>query len=81
MTDALKRDTKESMNTTQRIKALFGARGLKVGAVAEKFGLTRVSFSRRLNSGNFTEAELQKIAKIAGVKYEVFFLFPDGTKI
>lgn len=44
-------------------------------------GMSQSSISKRVNTGKFTQEELEKMAAIMGCKYESMFVFPDGNEI
>lgn len=44
-------------------------------------GMSQASISKRLTTGKFTQAELEKMAQIMGCEYHSVFIFPDGNKI
>lgn len=44
-------------------------------------GMSQASISKRLTTGKFTQAELEKMAEIMGAKYHSYFEFPDGNKV
>jgi transcriptional regulator with XRE-family HTH domain len=69
------------MDVAVKIKTVLMHKKMTIEEMAKLFGLSRVSFSRRLSRGNFNSNDLLKIAKIIGAKYKHYFEFPDGTKI
>ncbi len=42
-------------------------------------GMSQISISKRLITGKFTHAELEKMASIMGYEYHSIFIFLDGN--
>ena len=63
-----------------RIKKILKDRGIKVGTLAEKVGVTQPSMSNIINGRvNTTLETLEKIADILGV--EIWELFTERTTV
>jgi hypothetical protein len=49
--------------------------------LADILDTSRQNLTNKLNRDNFTEKELQQIAKVLQCDFEGFFIFEDGSKI
>lgn len=54
--------------------------GITVMEMDAKMGMSQQNTSKRLKTGKFTQAELEKMAEIIGCEYHSFFIFPNGSK-
>lgn len=73
--EGLEIDTKQKVETACKIA------GITVTELGAKMGMSQASISKRLTTGKFTQAELEKMAEIMGAKYHSYFEFPDGNKV
>ena len=64
-----------------KVRAALRHRKMTQTELAERMGISRASFNKKLIRETFKEAELAQIAEILGAKYYCYFEFPDGTKI
>ena len=64
----------------EKIKIILGRRGMNIGELAEKLGQGRSNLSNKLSRDNFSEKELQEIARVLECSYETIFIL-DGEKI
>ena len=69
------------MTMEQKIKMAATYKGLSQAALARLVGMTPSNFNQKIKRGTFSSEELEKIAEALGAVYNVFFEFPDGTKI
>lgn len=71
------------MGMAVKVRMLLAAKGMKMSDLAEKMEpkTSRQNISAKIYRDNLTEAELNKIAKACGVKFEGCFVMEDGTKI
>lgn len=49
--------------------------------IADRLGISPSGFNQRLNTGKFTQEELEMIASVLNAEYVSYFQFPDGKKI
>ena len=70
-----------SMKIVDQIYLALAYKGTNVSAVARKMKLHQQSLHRKINAGNLSKEELNRIAKILGGKYLSFFSFPGGIVI
>lgn len=52
--------------TAQRIRAIIGAEGTTIAAVAEKIGTTRQNLTTKLKRNNLSESEMREVAEALG---------------
>lgn len=64
-----------------KVKSALAFSKMTQTQVAEKMGMSRANFNKKLLRETFTEEELNQIAEIVGAKYFCYFEFPDGTQI
>lgn len=69
------------MTTSEQIRVLCVRTGVSLSELARKIGQTPQNFSAKLKRETITKEEMQKIANVLNVKYEQFFLLPNGDKI
>lgn len=69
------------MDKKSRIKAAASFSGIREGKIAEALDMSQASFSKKATRGTFSDNEMAAIAKAVGAEYEVYFRFPDGTRI
>ena len=71
------------MGMAVKVRMLRAAKGSKLMELAEKMEpkTTSQNLSGKLKRDNFSEKDLQSIAKACGVKFEANFILEDGTKI
>lgn len=81
--NSLKRNEKKVIGITlqQKIKVACDTAGISLTELGAKMGMSQSSISKRVNTGKFTQEELEKMAAIMGCKYESMFVFPDGNEI
>lgn len=69
------------MAMREKIKILLIKRGMTASQLAEKMGISQPNLSKKMKRNNFSEKELEDIAKALDVKYEGFFFLEDGEKL
>lgn len=69
------------MAMAQKIKILLIKKGMNVSQLAEKMGTSQPNLSKKMSRDNFSEKDLEEIAKALDVKYEGFFFLEDGDRI
>lgn len=66
---------------SEKIRFLLIKKGWTLTQLATEMGVTQPNLSKKLKKNNFNESDLNKIAEIMGVKFELGFELEDGTKI
>ena len=61
------------LKTALMIRAVIGAEGTTVAAVAERIGTTRQNLAMKMKRDNFSEAELREIADALGYDLVIEF--------
>ena len=69
------------LSVSEKIRLILNRKDMTVGALAEATGQTRQNLSNKLSRSNFTEKDIEEIARALGCEAEVIFTFPDGTEI
>ena len=64
----------------QKIESACAMAGMTVTELGKRMGMSQPSISKRLDTGKFTQEELEKMAVIMGCEYHSFFIFPNGNK-
>ena len=65
------------LTIAEKIEVLRKRRGLSVGEFAEKLGKTRQNIANKLKRNNFSDQELQEIAKALDCTYTAVFTMND----
>jgi len=68
------------MSMAKKIKLLMVERDVTAAKLAEKLGTSQSNISNKLKRDNFSENELEEIAKALDAKYEAHFVLEDGRK-
>ncbi|RIJ64150.1 helix-turn-helix transcriptional regulator [Rummeliibacillus sp. POC4] len=69
------------MAMSQKIKILLVKKGMNVSQLAAIMGTSQPNLSKKMSRDNFSEKDLEEIAKALDVKYEGFFFLEDGDRI
>ena len=69
------------MPVSSTIRVLCVKLGISVAELARRYGTTPQAFSHKMQREAFTPAELDKIARAVGCKYESAFILPDGERL
>ncbi len=65
------------MSMSKKIKQLLIEKDTTITKLAELLGTKPQNLTNKLSRDNFTEKDLQKIAKVLGCKYEAKFIIED----
>lgn len=65
----------------EKIRIALIKKGMTLTQLAEKLEVSQPNLSKKLKRNNFNEEELRKIAVLLDMKFEVYFIMEDGTKI
>lgn len=66
---------------TKKIEILLIELGLEKKELAKRLNISPANLSGKLKRDNFSEKELQEIAKACGVEYKGIFAFDNGKEI
>lgn len=69
------------MSMAEKVKHLLIASSMQNKELAVKLGTTPSNLSGKLRRDNFSEKELQEIAKACDAVFEGSFILKDGRKI
>ena len=70
------------LSAGEKIKVILKRRGMTLGDLAEKLGISRQNLSNKMSRDNFAEQDLTEIAKVLGCSINIDFVFEDtGEKI
>ncbi|WP_019551960.1 helix-turn-helix transcriptional regulator [Propionispira raffinosivorans] len=70
-----------SLSMSEKIRILLRRKKMTITDLADILDTSRQNLTNKLNRDNFTEKELQQIAKVLQCDFEGFFIFEDGSKI
>lgn len=65
------------LTVAEKIEVLRKRRGLSVGEFAEKLGTTRQNIANKLKRNNFSDKELQEIARVLDCTFTAVFTMND----
>ena len=65
----------------QHVSMLAAYRGISLAVIAEKIGLSRQNFYKKLRLNTLTPEDMARIAEAVGAKYRSVFIFPDGKEV
>ncbi|MEX3745006.1 MULTISPECIES: helix-turn-helix domain-containing protein [Lysinibacillus] len=68
------------MGMAKKIKLLMVERDVTAAKLAEMLGTSQSNISNKLKRDNFSEKELEDIAKALEAKYEAHFVLEDGRR-
>ncbi|WP_374966031.1 helix-turn-helix domain-containing protein [Lysinibacillus sp. RS5] len=68
------------MGMAKKIKLLMVERDVTAAKLSEKLGTSQSNISNKLKRDNFSEKELEDIAKALEAKYEAHFVLEDGRR-
>ena len=69
------------MDIPKKIKLAEAYADISEAELSRRIGTTSQALGRRMKTGKFSSADLQKIAKALGAEFVCHFVFPDGTEI
>lgn len=69
------------MGAARKIRMLVAANEITVKDLAVRLETSQSNMANKLKRDNFSEKELEDIAKVLGAKVEINFVLEDGTKI
>lgn len=69
------------LSTREKIKIILDRTNKTVGWLADRLGMSRQNLSNKLSRDNFTERDLEAIAKALNCEYKSIFVLEDGTEI
>ena len=65
------------MGAAEKIRIILIRRNMKIKELAESLGYKQSNFSNKLREDDFSEKELQRIAKVLNCNYNSIFTFND----
>lgn len=69
------------LSVGEKIKIIMKRRGMTLTELAAATGQTRQNLSNKMSRDNFTEGDIQALAKALGCELSIEFQLPDGTII
>ena len=66
--------------TAKKIRALIAYEGITQAELAKRLGKTPQNLYGQLSRDNFSERELEEIAKACNAKLQICFITEDGVK-
>lgn len=71
----------EFQNFQSKVRMARAVADVSEAELARRLGTTPQAFHSRMKSPRFSAEELVEIADALGMKYESYFVLPDGSKI
>ncbi len=69
------------MGMSEKIRILLIKKNSNVADLARRMGTVPSNLYSKLNRDNFSEKDLQEIARVLGCRYEGFFFLDNDDKI
>lgn len=69
------------LTMSEKIRLLLKRKKMTIAELAAIIGISSQNLSNKLYRDNFTEKDLQKIAKAFDAHFEGFFIFDNGENI
>lgn len=69
------------MSVAEKIRIILGRQKMTMGELAEASGQSRQNLSNKMSKGNFSEADIEKLAKALGCTVKITFVLPSGEEI
>lgn len=69
------------ITVAEKVRLIMKRQNKTMGDIAEASGQTRQNLSNKMTRGNFSEKDIQALAKALGCQVEIRFVLPDGTEI
>lgn len=69
------------LSVGEKIKIIMKRRGMTLTELAAATGQTRQNLSNKMSRDNFTEGDMQALAKALRCELSIEFQLPDGTTI
>ncbi len=69
------------ITVAEKLRLIMKRKNMTMGEMAEASGQTRQNLSNKMARGNFTEKDIETLAKALGCSAKIVFVLPDGTEI
>ena len=69
------------ITVAEKVRLIMKRQNKTMGDIAEASGQTRQNLSNKMTRGNFSEKDIQALAKALGCRVEIRFVLSDGTEI
>ncbi|HWI48499.1 MAG TPA: helix-turn-helix transcriptional regulator [Rummeliibacillus sp.] len=69
------------MKTSKKIKLLLTQHDMTITQLAKMLNISQPALSQKLKKDDFTESELESIAKAFNGEYIAYFQFKDGSRL
>ena len=70
-----------TLTMSEKIRILIKRKNITISELAALINTSNQNLSNKFSRDNFSEKELQEIAKVLGCRFEGFFIFNDGEQI
>lgn len=70
-----------SITVSEKIRIIMGRQNISMTKLAELTGQTRQNLSNKFSRGNFTESDIEAMAKAMGCSVDIRFILPDGSEV
>lgn len=69
------------MDISKKVKMLLVEFDITATELAKKMGTSQPNLSKKMKNNSWSIADLEKIAEVLEIKFEVFFFLKNGNKI
>ena len=69
------------ISVAEKIRLIMKRQKMTMGELAEASGQTRQNLSNKMTRGNFTERDIESLARALGCQAKISFVLSDGTEI
>lgn len=69
------------ITVSEKIRIIMGRQNISMTKLAELTGQTRQNLSNKFSRGNFTESDIEAMAKAMGCSVDIRFILPDGSEV
>lgn len=69
------------ISVAEKIRLIMKRQNMTMGELAESSGQTRQNLSNKMTRGNFTERDIETLARALGCQVKISFVLSDGTEI
>ena len=69
------------ITVSEKIRIIMGRQNISMTKLAELTGQTRQNLINKFSRGNFTESDIEAMAKAMGCSVDIRFILPDGSEV
>lgn len=69
------------MDVTKKVKLLLLEKDMNVTQLAKLMGTSQPNLHKKMQNNSLSVADLEKIAEVLNIKFDLHFILDNGTKI